>query len=243
MPPRGSGTMGSSTPSRRATSSAWRSRWRCARPCPRRGTGSFACEALRSDVLGLRAPLDPVAPHLVVDAGAVDAETLGGLALVAARQPQGLRDGQLLDLLEGQVRRDERPLVLAPHAFLERLLEVAVGGRDDADVDRDGAGAAEPLDLPLLEPAQELRLQARVHLAHLVEEKRPAVGLLEAPDAAAVGAREGALLVTEQLALQERLGHRGAVHLDQRAAAAPALRVDGVGDDLLARAAFALDED
>src|SRR3989442_889784 len=62
--------------------------------------------------LGLRV-LDPVAPHLVVDAGAVDAEPLGGLALVAAREPQGLRDGELLDLLERQVRRDERPLVVA----------------------------------------------------------------------------------------------------------------------------------
>src|SRR5437667_12898208 len=159
MPPRGSGTMGSSTPSRRATSSAWRSRWRCARPCPRRGTGSLACEALRSDVLGLRAPLDPVAPHLVVDAGAVDAETLGGLALVAAGQPQGLRDGQLLDLLARHVRRDERPLVVAPAVELRRkvlCLELLALAEHDGALD--GIPELAPVAGPGIADQQLLRL-------------------------------------------------------------------------------------
>jgi hypothetical protein len=47
-----------------------------------------------------------------------------------------------------------------------------------------------------------------VHLADLVEEERAAVGLLEAADAAAVGAGEGALLVAEELGLEERLRDR-----------------------------------
>jgi hypothetical protein len=96
--------------------------------------------------------------------------------------------------------------------------EVAVGGRDDAHVHRQRRRAADALDLALLEGAQELRLEARVHLAHLVQEEGAARGLLEAPDTAAVGAREGPLLVPEELALEERLGDGGAVHLDERPA-------------------------
>src|SRR5207248_11404387 len=105
-----------------------------------------------------------------------------------------------------------------------------------------GGGAAEALDFALLERAQEFRLQARLHLADLVQEQRAAVGLLEAADPPPVGARERALLVSEELRLEQRLRDRGAVHLDQRPARALRLRVDRVGDDLLPGAALALNE-
>src|SRR5262249_57345227 len=57
-------------------------------------------------------PLDAVAAHLVVDARAVDAEALGRLALVAAREAERLGDRELLHLLERQVGRHERMLVV-----------------------------------------------------------------------------------------------------------------------------------
>ena len=44
--------------------------------------------------------------------------------------------------------------------------------------------AAEPLELALLEDAQELRLQVERELADLVQEERAAVGELEPPDLA-----------------------------------------------------------
>ena len=69
----------------------------------------------------------------------------------------------------------------------------------------------------LLQRAQELGLQAHVHLGDLVEQQRAAVGLLELADAARDGAGEGALLVAEQLALEQLLGDRGAVDRDERA--------------------------
>src|SRR5205814_7024542 len=87
--------------------------------------------------------------------------------------------------------------ILPQRSLLERLLQVPVRRRDDPHVDRDRRRAAEPLDLALLEAAEELRLQAGVHLADLVEKERPAVGLLEAPDPPPVGPRERALLVAE----------------------------------------------
>ena len=60
---------------------------------------------------------------------------------------------------------------------------------------------------------------AERHVADLVEEEGAAVGLLEAaPVAPLVRAGEGALLVAEQLALEERLGQRGAVDRHEGAA-------------------------
>ena len=81
-----------------------------------------------------------------------------------------------------------------------------------------GCAAADALELALLEHAQQLGLGLEGHLADLVEEERAAVGQLEAADASVDGAGERALLVAEQLALDESGGQGGAVDLDQRLA-------------------------
>ena len=60
--------------------------------------------------------------------------------------------------------------------------------------------AADPLELVLLEHAQELRLRDRADVADFVEKERAAVGLLDAPRRL-VGAGECALLVAEELGL------------------------------------------
>jgi hypothetical protein len=59
--------------------------------------------------------------------------------------------------------------------------------------------------------AEQLDLRGRADLADLVEEQRAAVGLLEPPVAPARRAGERTALVTEQLALEQRLGERRAV--------------------------------
>ena len=64
------------------------------------------------------------------------------------------------------------------------LLEVAVGRRDDADVDLDRLAAADALELALLQHAQQLDLHLQRQVADLVEEQRAAVGQLEAPEPA-----------------------------------------------------------
>src|SRR5436190_1232586 len=58
----------------------------------------------------------------------------------------------------------------------DHLTDVAVGGRDDAQVDALGPLGAERLELALLQHTQQLRLQRETHGADLVEEDRPAVG-------------------------------------------------------------------
>ena len=78
---------------------------------------------------------------------------------------------------------------------------------------------ADRAHLALLQHAQQLHLERRRQLADLVEEQRAAVGRPEeAGLALVVGAGEGALLVAEQLALEQRLGQRAAVDGDERRA-------------------------
>ena len=74
---------------------------------------------------------------------------------------------------------------------------------------------ADAPDLALLERAQQLRLQVERQLAELVEEQRAAVGLLEQAGARHHRAGEAALLVAEQLALDQVRRHRAAVEHDE----------------------------
>jgi len=86
-----------------------------------------------------------------------------------------------------------------------------VRGGDDADVHAERSRAAEPFDAPLLEDAQQLDLDVGRQIADFVEEDRGAIRQLEPPFLPGHGAREGPLLATEQLALEERGRDRGAV--------------------------------
>ena len=79
-------------------------------------------------------------------------------------------------------------------------------------------------------------------VADLVEEQRPLVGQLEAADLLGDGAGEGALLVAEQLALQQARGDGRAVQLDEGAVPPRAQLVQGAGDEFLARARLAANE-
>jgi hypothetical protein len=70
----------------------------------------------------------------------------------------------------------------------------------------------------------------------LVEEQRAAIGQLEASLPAIGGAREGALFVAEDLALEQRLGNRGAVDGDKREPCARTELMNRLRDELLAGA-------
>ncbi len=104
-----------------------------------------------------------------------------------------------------QQREDVEPIieVLAESPLADQNLQVLVGGRDDADVDADRVRGADAFEHPLLQHAQQLGLHVERDVADLVEEQRAAVGQLESAHLVAMGAGEGPLDVTEQLALQE----------------------------------------
>ena len=102
-------------------------------------------------------------------------------------------------------------------ALLDRVAQVLVGRGDDAHVGLDRRAAADRGVFALLQHAQQAGLRLHRHVADLVEKQRAALGLLEAADRARVGAGEGALLVAEQLALDQIARDRGHVDGDERA--------------------------
>ena len=80
-------------------------------------------------------------------------------------------------------------------------------------------------DFLVLDDAQELRLKFERHVADLVEQKGSLVGEFEQAHAAGGrGAREGALLVAEQLGLEQVSRDRGAIDLEKGPAVARAPR-------------------
>src|SRR5207302_238774 len=103
-------------------------------------------------------------------------------------------------------------------------------------------GPADALDLAALERAQQLGLEVDRELADLVEKQRAARRRLERTLARDHRAGERALVVTEQLALEELRRDRAAVDHDERAVLALALDVHGLGRDLLAGPGLALDQ-
>ncbi len=69
--------------------------------------------------------------------------------------------------------------VFAEAAFFDGLLQVDVGGGDDAHVHLDLLGSAEMHEAAVLQHAQDLGLHVHAHGADLVEEERAAVGDFE----------------------------------------------------------------
>ncbi len=124
--------------------------------------------------------------------------------------------------------------VFAERPLMNPLLEIPVRGRYDAHVDTDRLRTAEPLDVPILQDAEQLHLHVRGQVADLVEKNRRVVGQFEAPDLSRRRAGEGAFLPAEQLAFHQGPGNGGAVHPDHRVLAPCAQVVKMAGDQLLA---------
>ena len=165
-----------------------------------------------------------------------------------AREEEGGEAGDVLAPFPERRERDRHDGEAVVEILAEALLadlrrEVAVRRRDHADVDLDALRPADPLEGARLEDAEELRLGRGCHLAHLVEEERPAVRGFEAAASACHRPGERAPLVAEELALDERVDERGRVDRHERAVAPGAPGVESPGCELLARAALAREQD
>jgi hypothetical protein len=99
-------------------------------------------------------------------------------------------------------------------------------------------GGADTHETVGLQHPQQLHLQRRRHLRDLVEKQRAAVGAFEESKVLAVGACEAAAFVAEDLAFDQLRREGPAVHRDERSVAARAVRVQALGGELLAGAAF-----
>src|SRR5262249_1013922 len=123
------------------------------------------------------------------------------------------------------------------------LFEVAIGCRDNPDVDAHRSTAAYGFEFLFLQNTEQLHLRVERQLADFVEKQRPAVGELEASDAFVDRAGKGAFDVSEQLAFEQACGYRTAIDLDQRPLFARPAVVKRARDEFLAGACFPSNQD
>ena len=128
-----------------------------------------------------------------------------------------------------------KPCWMSPRKLLVRR-------RDDPHIRLDRHAAADRGVFALLQHAQEARLRLHRHVADFVEEERAAFRLLEAADRAGERAREGALLMAEQLAISMRSRGIAAMLTATNGPLAPFAEImESARDELLAGAEFAID--
>src|SRR5207244_800134 len=114
--------------------------------------------------------------------------------------------------------------------------------RNDSHVYFDLLAAAHALERMPFQHAQKLRLRLRAHLANLVEHQRALIGRFELADLALGRPGERALLMTEQLAFQQRLGQRGTVDAAKRRFSPRTGKMHRPRYELLTHAALAANE-
>ena len=131
----------------------------------------------------------------------------------------------------------------AEAAGAHRGCQVDAGGRDDPHVHRLVAGAAEPAYRPRFDRGQQLDLQGVGKLPDLVEEQRAVMGRFDQSLLGGPGVGERSALEAEELRLQERVGNRGAVDVDEGAGAASSAPVEQTGHQPLSRPRFTEEQD
>src|SRR5207248_2306466 len=133
--------------------------------------------------------------------------------------------------------------IFAEAALARELGKIAIGGRDDAHVHLDGALGPDRINLAFLQGAQKLDLHVEPQLADLIEEEGAAVGFLKLSEMFVARPGERPLLMTEEDAFDQVFGYRAAIERDERFAGALGTALNGAGNELLADARFAFDQD
>ena len=103
--------------------------------------------------------------------------------------------------------------------------------------------AADAGERAVLQKPQQFGLERLAHVADFVQKNRAAIGFLDAAGFLFHRAGESALFVAEQFAFQEGFRNGGAIDADVIVRAPLAQAVQRAGDEFLARAAFAQDQD
>ena len=112
------------------------------------------------------------------------------------------------------VERQTIEKVFAKAPLVSKALQVCIGGTDNAHVHLQRFVTANALYFTVLDRAQDLLLHAQRNRRQLVENQRAAIGAFEMSDMRPGRACESAGLMAEQFRLEDRLGQRGAVDLD-----------------------------
>jgi hypothetical protein len=185
-------------------------------------------------------------PRMVDEALQRRGRNIDGAPILRVRRPQEVIDegGNLVAPLTQ--RRDPdldhvqpviEVLTEAPGADLD--LEIAVRGRQDADIRVEDPLAAHARELAVLQYVEKLRLKADRDLADLVEHERALRGQFELARLVAIRARERAPLMAEQLRLEQFLRQRRAIDLQELVPGARRPAMNGARDDLFPDPALA----
>ena len=133
--------------------------------------------------------------------------------------------------------------ILAKFLRLHHLTEIAIGGADQTDIHPDRVVAAEPHDLAILQNTQQLRLHRPWHIADFVHEERAAVGVLEAAFALALRAVNAPFTCPKSSSSRMLSLSPAQLNATSRCFRRRLLTLDRPGDQFLAGAAFAGDQD
>ena len=132
--------------------------------------------------------------------------------------------------------------IFAKLAASDQLVQRAIGRGNHANIDRARTARSEDFVCSILQHAQQFHLRRLIDFADFIEKNRSAVGDFEAAFAILSCIRECAANVAEHLAFEQRRRNPAEVHFDEGARAAAAVGVNRFRDQLLARAAFAHDQ-
>ena len=123
--------------------------------------------------------------------------------------------------------------ILAEIPALDRGVEIAVRGGEDAHVDVNRMTAAHPLDLALLQHAQQRDLGIRRKLAHLVQEDGAAVGRSNRPSRRCTAPVKAPFSCPKSSEVMSEGGIAAQLTPDERSAPSGRPPVDGASDQLL----------
>src|SRR4029077_959112 len=116
-------------------------------------------------------------------------------------------------------------------------------GGNQPHIDLDRLRASEPLELLLLEGAQQCGLEFQADVADLIQKQRASVRQLESTLSLDQGTGKGSLLMAKQFALQQPRRDRGAVDARIGAFAPRAEVVNRARNQFLSGACFSVKQD
>ena len=128
-------------------------------------------------------------------------------------------------------------------AFVAELLQVSLGGGDNANIHILHLIAAQALHTLFFEHPQQLYLQGHGHAFQLIQEQSALVRILDFSDAALFRTGKGTGFVTEKLALDQILGHSTTVDSNEVVSASGAVLVDIAGQGILPRTGLTVQQD
>src|SRR5207245_4055806 len=128
-------------------------------------------------------------------------------------------------------------LLLRHHGF-----QVAVGSSNQTRICAESLRASQPFELALLQHAKKFRLQFERNFPNFVQKNRSAIGHFETSDALRDRSCECAFLMPKELAFEQASRDRRAIQLYEGLRASRAQIMNGPGNQLFARACFAIDE-